>query len=133
MNEYFDKMQYFLTIESVKELFSSVGWNVTDDIEKFLNAIKKSSHCAIAYDNNKLVGFIRSMDDGYWQANIDCLLVHKDYQKKGIGTKLMNDLLYDLKDIKYINVCPNDKNMKKFYQKFGFKSIGGIFLQKENS
>lgn len=120
-----------LTVESIKELFSSVGWNVMEDIEKLLNALKNSSHYVIAYDNDKLVGFIRSLDDGYWQSNIDCLLVHKDYQRKGIGTQLMNTLLNDLKNIKYINVCPNDKNMKKFYQKFGFKDIGGIFLQKE--
>jgi len=124
----------FPTKESIVELFSSVGWDITEDSEKLFEAIvNESSHRSFAFADNKLVGCIRSMDDGYWQANIDCLIVHKDYQGMGIGTKLMDTLLKDLENIKYINVCPNDKNMKKFYQKFGFKSIGGIFLQKENS
>lgn len=124
----------FPTKEFIEELFSSVGWDITEDSEKlFETIVNKSSHNRFAFADDKLVGYIRSMDDGYWQANIDCLIVHKDYQNMGIGTQLMNTLLKDLENIKYINVCPNDKNMKKFYQKFGFKSIGGIFLQKENS
>ena len=72
------------------------------------------------------------MDDGCWSANLDCLVVHKDFQGKGIASKLMTELLEDLKNITYINVCPDDKEIGQFYSKFGFKIIDGYYLQKIN-
>ena len=72
------------------------------------------------------------MDDGYWSANIDCLIVHKDYQGKGIGKKLLEVLLEEIKDIKYINVAPDNRKQIKFYRKAGFSFIKGGYLQKRN-
>ena len=73
------------------------------------------------------------MDDGCWSANIDCLLVHKEFQGRGVAKKLMEELLEDLKNIEYINVCPDDKEMENFYFDFGFKLVQGCYLQKINS
>ena len=45
----------------------------------------------------------------------------------------MEELLEDLKNIEYINVCPDDKEMENFYFDFGFKLVQGCYLQKINS
>ena len=116
----------------LKELFESVGWESAKDPDSLVLGLIFSSNIISCWDGNKLVGLIRSMDDGYWSANIDCLLVHKDYQGKGIGRKLLEVLLDQIKNIKYINVAPDSRKQIKFYKKAGFSLIKGCYLQKRN-
>lgn len=116
----------------LEELFTSVGWDASNS-KILIKAFKKSSHVFACYENNKLIGIIRSLDDSIWNANIDCLVVHKDYQRKGVGSLLIQYLLNELKDIKYITVCPDQIEMFPFYESHGFKRINGLYLQKINS
>ena len=120
----------------LEELFESVEWDSARDRDRLQKGIENSSTVVCAFEltpspsPDKLVGLIRSMDDGCWCANIDCLLVRKEYQRQGIGTELVKEMLRALKDVKYINVCPNSKDTIDFYKKFGFQEINSSFLQK---
>lgn len=116
----------------LKELFSSVGWESAKDPRTLVLGFLYSSNVISCWHDDKLVGIIRSMDDGYWSANIDCLVVHKDYQGKGIGRLLLEVLLDKIKNIKYINVAPDSRKQIKFYKKAGFSLIKGCYLQKRN-
>ena len=116
----------------LQELFSSVGWESAKDPQTLVLAFLFSSNVISCWHDDKLVGIIRSMDDGYWSANIDCLVVHKDYQGKGIGSKLLDVLLDQIKQIKYINVAPDSRKQIKFYKKAGFSLIKGCYLQKRS-
>jgi ribosomal protein S18 acetylase RimI-like enzyme len=120
--------------KGLKELFQSVGWEAGNEPDWFYKAISNSgaSVYAAITPSRKLVGWIRVWHDDVWQANIDCLVVRKERQNIGIGTALMNYVLKELKDVKYINVCTNFPETIPFYEKFGFKDINGRFLQKEN-
>ena len=113
----------------IADLFSSINWTYSD---KLINSFKSSTHIVYAFDNNKLIGIARSMDDGLWQANVDTVIVHKNYQNQGIGSELIKHLLDLIKDVEYINICANDPIIIKFYKLFGFEDIGGVFLQKHN-
>lgn len=115
------------------ELFHSVNWEVNTSPNILLKAMLNSTHVVTAWDGNKLVGIIRSMDDSVWSANIDCLVVHREYQNRGIGTKLIDELLSQIKHILYISVSPNEAKNIGFYLKFGFKTIdGSVLLQLYN-
>lgn len=119
------------SINDLRELLEENGWDEYKRVYKVYDALQVSSHIIIAKDidnNNKLVAMVRSMDDGKWSANIDCVLVHPDYQKQGIGTKILKILLEQLKDIEYINLSPNDMKVKPFYEKLGFMQVhtGGL-------
>ena len=116
----------------LKELFTSVGWESAKEPQTLVLAFLFSSNVISCWHDDKLVGIIRSMDDSYWSTNIDCLVVHKDYQGKGIGRKLLEVLLEQIKDIKYINVAPDSRKQIKFYKKAGFSLIKGFYLQKRN-
>ena len=117
-----------LDSKSLKDLFNSVDWDLDTRPELLSLAMKNASHVITAYDNSRLIGLIRSMDDTIWHANIDCLVVHKDYQRTGVGTMLLNELLKLLKDVPTISVSPNESKNFAFYEKFGFTLIedGGL-------
>ena len=79
-----------------------------------------------------LAGVVRSMDDGIWSANIDCLVVHRDYQRQGIAGAMLDALLRDISHIQYISVSPNASEMVPFYQRHGFLLVtDGRLLQRE--
>ncbi len=114
----------------LKELFSSCGWSSAKKPDVLVLAFHNASNVVCAYDKDKLVGIVRSMDDGFWSSNIDCLLIHKDYQNRGIGTKLIQILLQKLSNVEYMNVCPDEKKNINFYKKFGFEIVEGFYLQR---
>lgn len=116
----------------LKELFSSCGWSSAKKPDVLVLAFHNASNVVCVYDKDKLVGIARSMDDGFWSSNIDCVLVHKDWQNRGIGTKLIQSLLQKLSNIEYINLCPDERENVKFYKQFGFKVIKGCYLQLKN-
>ena len=97
-------------------------------------AMMRSSHMAFIRRDDKLVGFARSMDDGIYSANIDVVVVHKNYQHQGIAKELVMDLLDQLKNVQYISVSPNESENVGLYLKCGFKLIDdGRLLQIDNT
>ncbi len=111
------------TAKELKELFSTVGWAMDLSEEMLYNAIRNSSHCVSARVDGLLVGISRSMDDNIWSANIDCVVVHKDYQKQGIGKAMLKKLMEDLSHIKYISAMPDSADTSPLYLAVGFSLI----------
>lgn len=109
------------TEEQIRELFLSVGWFSGKFPEKLKLAFQNSSRVISAWDGKKLVGLIRGLDDGVWQATIDCLLINPQYQGQGIASKLLTLLLEDYKEFLYVDVVPDEKKNVGFYQKHGFE------------
>ncbi len=114
------KREKYFTAEQLEQLFLSVEWESGKHPEKLVIALRNSSRVISAWDNNKLIGLIRGLDDGIWQATIDCLLVHSEYQGRGIASNLVEMLKEDYKDILYLDVMPDEKKNISFYKKHGF-------------
>lgn len=104
----------------LEQLFLSVGWQSGKHPEKLVLAFRNSARVISAWDKDKLVGLIRGLDDGVWQATIDCLLVHAEYQRQGIASALIEIIKAEYKEMYYINVMPDEKKNVLFYQKHGF-------------
>lgn len=49
------------------------------------------------------------------------MLVHPDYQGKGIAGKMIEYIKEKYKDFLYIEGMPEDKNNVPFYTKYGFR------------
>ena len=120
--------------DHIIDLFGSVDWDFeTKSSELIIRALYKSSHIVAAWHNDRLIGIARSMDDGLWSANIDCVVVHSEYQHNCVGMQLMMRLLDMLRNMPYINLSPNDAETQGFYEKFGFVRIdNGCLMQKTN-
>lgn len=102
-------------------MFLSVKWESGKYPEKLVKAMKNSSHVISAYDNDKLVGLVRSLDDGATVAFIHYLLVDPSYQRFHIGTELMTRLLDKYKDMLHIKIMPSDPKVIPFYERLGFR------------
>ena len=63
-------------------------WPGSYDTELMQKAISKTINIT-AWDNDKLVGCIRILSDGYLFGTISEILVLREYQKQGIGRELM--------------------------------------------
>lgn len=84
----------------ILSLYSSVGWtNYVRQPAMLQTAYKNSLYILGAYADEKLVGIIRAVGDGVSIVFLQDLLVLPDYQRQGIGTKLMQAVLQ-----KYSNV-----------------------------
>ncbi len=113
-------------VKELCDLRQAVGWN---RMEKELSNPRLRSFYHIAvYESEdlgqKLVGFVDCVSNGVTDAYIQDLMVHPDFQGKGIGTELMNKMIEYLKEagIYMISVL-YDEELKVFYSRFGFYNM----------
>ena len=71
-------------------LYSSVGWtNYTNNPTMLEKAVNASLWQLAVYDKEELVAYIRLVGDGHSVLLVQDLLVRPDYQRQGIGKKLL--------------------------------------------
>ena len=108
--------------EEILGLYARLGWtNYTDKPEMLKNAYLNSLKIYGAYVDNKLVGIIRAVGDGFSVLFIQDLLVHPEFQRKGVGTLLLKRVLceYDSVYQKHLITEDTEKTIS-FYKSLGF-------------
>lgn len=109
------------TKKQVRDLFLSVGWISGQYPERLYKALMNSSTVLTVWDNEKLVGLTRVLDDSEMLAQIHYVLVSTEYQGQGIAGKMIEYIKEKYKNYLYINGMPEDKENVPFYVKHGFK------------
>ena len=99
----------------------SVRWESGNYPQKLVNAMKNSTHVISAWDNERLVGLVRALDDGETVAFIHYLLVDPKYQGLHIGDGLMKHLMVHLDKLLYVKIMSSDPKTIPFYERYGFK------------
>lgn len=118
------------TQEQVEKLFLSVNWVSGQYPERLYQALLHSSTVFTAWDEDKLVGLLRVLDDGGMMAYVHYVLVDPAYQGQGIAGQLVNNMKEKYKDYFYIEVMPEESKNASFYEKFGFKVMNdGVAMQ----
>ncbi len=120
------KVSFSNSIENVewprmKEIYHSVGWTKHDE-EKIKKVFQSSNVVAIAYDEDNIAGFGRALSDGVFNAAIYDVVVDEHYQNKGIGQKVIKNLLAQLDDISCVHLVSTAGN-EEFYRKAGFRKM----------
>ncbi len=108
------------TQEQVEELFLSVNWISGKYPDRLYKALMHSSTVLTVWDDKKLVGLTRVLDDSAMLAQIHYVLVHPSYQGKGIAGQMIEYIKEKYKDFFYIEGMPEDKENVPFYEKHGF-------------
>lgn len=109
--------------EEILNLYESVGWtNYTNNPDMLEKAYVNSLKILGAYEEDKLVGVIRVVGDGYSIIYIQDILIFPEYQRKGIGRQLMNEVMSEYEGV-YQKILLTDNSPKTiaFYKSFGFQ------------
>ena len=104
--------------QAVADTLRSVGMACRDP-EKHRRAFEASYATIFIYSSDTLVGFGRAISDGVYQAAVYDCAVAVDFQGKGIGRMIMDNLLSRLQDCNVILYASPGK--EGFYQKHGFR------------
>jgi aralkylamine N-acetyltransferase len=119
-----DKLQ----TNELNELLKTQNWGI-EPSERLQNALNLSWGWICARnEDNELIGFVQILSDGIKHAYILRLLVHPDYRGRGIGKKLMLDLLDWLDQEKLNPILITKPDEEPFYSKFGLSSQNGGFI-----
>ncbi len=113
-------------IKRVKEIYALEGWTAyLNSDEKLMKAFDNSLYLLGAFDEDKLVGFIRCVGDGEHILLVQDLIVDKAYQKQGIGTTLFKTVWDKYKDVRMfqVNTDSEDEVDNHFYKSMGMKSL----------
>ena len=122
------------TQEQVQELFLSVNWISGNYLERLYKALIHSSTVLTVWDDEKLVGLTRVLDDTEMLAQVHYVLVRPDYQGQGIAGRMIEYIKEKYRHFMYIEIMPEDKKNVPFYQKHGFSVMeNGVAMQICNS
>ncbi|MGT2965068.1 GNAT family N-acetyltransferase [Streptococcus acidominimus] len=114
-----------LDMKAVLALYEAVEWsNYTEQAGMLEQALKNSLQVIAAFDEEKLVGLIRAVGDGYSIVFVQDILVLPDYQRMGIGRQLMESLLAIYPNIYQLHLLTGkEEKTKAFYESLGFRAV----------
>ena len=124
-----------IDLYELEELCDAVGWS-----RRPLRKVKKALQCSflvtsmweVRGQKKRLIGFARATSDHAFNATIWDVVVHPDFQGKGLGKSLMNYTIQKLRreDISNITLFA-DPQVVEFYRRLGFildpEGIKGMF------
>ena len=112
----------------ILSLYTSVGWeNYTRNPQMLERAYENSFLKIAAFEGKQLIGMVRVVGDGASVILIQDLLVHPEYQRKGIGSQLMRAVLERCEYVYQIELMTdNTEKTILFYQSLGLKKVDKI-------
>lgn len=119
------------TAEEYTDLINSVGWMHSTNHLMREQSLAAAVHAVVAEDvvTGKAIGCALALADNATFYYVKDVMVHKDWQCKGVGSAVMKHLTTWIE-----NNAPNKalvglftgENLSKFYQQFGFRPSYGM-------
>lgn len=113
-----------------KEANKEIKWWSSIKPSEFLKLIKKKNLIYIAEQNKEIIGYLNgNIKDK--QLILDDIYIKKNFRKKNIARKMVRMFISHWKKSKFKEIrvdCP--ERLKKFYEKFGFKTTAIIMKRK---
>jgi GNAT superfamily N-acetyltransferase len=108
--------------------FVNKVWQGNYNMERTQSALSKTLNIT-AYDGKVLVGCLRILSDGYYFGTITELLVLPEYQKQGVGSRLLQLAKDNTPTVLYFGSQPG---VEGFYEKNGCqKSLQSYTIEKK--
>lgn len=114
--------------DEIVNLYTSVGWtNYLKRVDILQQAYENSLYILGAYDGDRLIGIIRAVGDGFSVVFIQDIIVLPEYQRSGIGTRLIQDVMDKYRDVYQMELLTdNMEKTRAFYRSAGFTSADEI-------
>lgn len=111
--------------EEILALYTDAGWAAyTADPDTLRKGYENSLLVLAAYEGEELMGIIRVVGDGHTIVFVQDILVHKKYQRQGIGTALLKAVLERYSNVRQIELVTDDTAKTiAFYRSVGFRPL----------
>ncbi len=109
-------------------LYESVGWSAyTTDPDDLRTAVANSTYVVTARVGAELVGLARGLSDDISIFYLQDLLVRPEYQRRGIGTALINNCLERFGHVRQKVLLTDDLPAQhRFYESAGYRDTRSI-------
>lgn len=104
-------------------LYRANGWSSAEKPDLLKKALQNSHALVTAWFGNKLVGLGNTLSDGHLVVYYPHLLVHPEYQRMGIGKRIVEKFKELYADF-HQHVLVADGDAIKFYESCGFELAG---------
>lgn len=105
--------------EEIINLYQANKWSAADKPVELCKALSNSHSLITAWDNERLVGLGNAISDGHLVVYYPHLLVHSDYQRKGMG-KMIMDKMQEKYGSFHMQMLTADGGATEFYKKLDF-------------
>lgn len=114
--------------EEILSLYKSVGWTAyTEQPDVLRQGFENSMLILAAYDDEKLLGIIRAVGDGATIVFVQDIPVFPEYQRRGVGTALLQAVLNRYDNVRQIELATdNTEKTVAFYKSMGFTEMSEI-------
>ena len=102
-------------------LNNNTSWGVNRSTKEIQTMLKHSAVVVSVWENNQLIGFGRATSDEVYRSVLWDVVVDKDYQNNGLGTKIVQTILLNPKISRVEKVYIMTTNCMDFYNKIGFR------------
>ncbi len=109
--------------QAIVALYLANHWSSAQKPELLYNALLHSHSLITAWEGEKLVGLGNALSDGYLVVYYPHLLVHPDYQGKGVGKMIMERFGQKYSHF-HQQILVSDGKTIDFYKKCGFVTAG---------
>jgi ribosomal protein S18 acetylase RimI-like enzyme len=130
MRKFVYKVGFVPDSESVETLYKDVNWTkYTDNMTELVQALENSLFLETVWHKDKLIGLVRVIGDGRSIIYIQDILVLREYQRKGIGRKLISDVCSEFEGVRQkVLLTDNTIKIREFYEAMGFNDCSSMNL-----
>jgi len=118
------------TQSSLLALYTAVGWlsYISEECQgQLVNAVENTNYVVTAWDGENLVALARALSDDVSVCFIQDILVHPDYQRCGVGERMLRTCLTRYAHVRSKVLMTDDEERQRlFYEKLGFHNIKDI-------
>ena len=112
-----------LPIDGVVDLYRAIGWSSAEKPDQLHKALVASHSLISAWDGTRLVGLGNAISDGHLVVYYPHLIVHPEYQGRGVGSEIMRRLMQRYNGF-HQQILVADGRALDFYRKCGFERAG---------
>ena len=109
-------------IDEVIKIYEKAGWLAyLGDKEKLIRTFNNSLYILGAFEENKLLGFIRCVGDGEHIVYVQDLIVDVEYKRRGIGRELIEKVMNKYAHVRMFTLITDsaDEVSNSFYKAIG--------------